>query len=126
MVVSVDIMTVHKKPNIRRNANGSKKHYARRCTYYDKKEGMNYVDDLKIWLSSTDNEYTFEYLKFEEGTPFPEIMHKNPHIAYNVDCLEDHMATADSVIFGPAPFGDNARYAFIIKDDVIIELFQEI
>ncbi len=91
-----------------------------------KKEGMNYVDGLNIWLSSTDNEYTFEYLKFEEGTPFPEIMHKNPHIAYNVDCLEDHIATADSVIFGPAPFGDSARYAFIIKDDVIIELFQEL
>ena len=43
-----------------------------------------------------------EYLKFEEGTPFPEILHHNPHVAYKVDDLEHYIEDADQLIFGPA------------------------
>ena len=31
-----------------------------------------------------------EYLKFEEGTPFPEVLHRCPHVAYKVDSLEKY------------------------------------
>ena len=92
----------------------------------NKKEGMTYNEGMKIWMSNPDDyDFKIEYLKFEEGTPFPEIMHKNPHVAYLVDDLEKYMADADQVIFGPVAASETARLAFVIKDDAIIELYEE-
>ena len=57
----------------------------------NKKEGMTYNEDMKFWVSNVDDyDFKIEYLKFEEGTPFPEILSKQPHVAYRVDDL-DHM-----------------------------------
>lgn len=92
----------------------------------NKKPGMTYNEGMKIWMSNPDDyDYKIEYLKFEEGTPFPEIMHKNPHVAYQVDDAEPYLKDADQVIFGPVESGPGARLAFIIKDDAIIELCEQ-
>ena len=48
----------------------------------NKKEGMTYNEDMKFWVSNVDDyDFKIEYLKFEEGTPFPEILSKQPHVA---------------------------------------------
>jgi hypothetical protein len=92
----------------------------------NRKPGMQYNEDLKIWMSNPeDYDYKIEYLKFEEGTPFPEIMHKNPHVAYMVDDIERYAADADRVIFPITPLGPGVRIAFVIKDDTIIELYEQ-
>ena len=87
---------------------------------------MVYVDAMKIWMSNPeDYDYKIEYLKFEEGTPFPEVMHKNPHVAYQVDNADPYLAEADQVIFGPVTMDDGGRMAFIIKDDTFFELLEK-
>ena len=92
----------------------------------NKKPGMTYNEDMKLWMSNPDDyDYKIEYLKFEEGTPFPEIMHKNPHVAYKVDDAEPYLKAADQVIFGPVALNETTRIAFIIQDDAIIELYEE-
>ena len=92
----------------------------------NKKEGMFYNEGLKAWMSNPDDyDYKIEYLKFEEGTPFPEIMHKNPHVAYKVDDAEPYLKDADRILFGPIDAGDGVRIAFIVKDDAIIELYEK-
>jgi len=92
----------------------------------NKKPGMVYNEAMKFWSSNPDDyDYKIEYLKFEEGTPFPEIMHKNPHVAYKVDDADFYMKDADQVIFGPLSLNETTRIAFIIKDDAIIELYEE-
>ncbi len=89
----------------------------------NKKPGMVYNDGLKIWLSNPeDYDYKIEYLRFEEGTPFPEIMHKNPHVAYEVDDLDKYLSDADRVIFGPLAISEAMTIAFVVKDDTIMEL----
>ena len=91
----------------------------------NKKPGMTYNEGGKLWMSNPDDyDYKIEYLKFEEGTPFPEIMHKNPHVAFQVDDAEPYLADADQIIFGPVTHADGSRMAFIIKDDTIIELLE--
>ncbi len=66
----------------------------------NKKPGMVYNEDMKLWMSNPeDYDYVIEYLKFEEGTPFPEILHHNPHVAYKVDDLEHYIEDADQLIF---------------------------
>lgn len=93
----------------------------------NKKEGMVYVDNVKLWKSEDPDasDFKIEYLKFEEGTPFPEIMHKKPHIAFKVDDLEPYVEEADRLIFGPLVLSDTVRIAFIIQNETIIELFEE-
>ncbi len=91
----------------------------------NKKPNMTYVEEMKLWLNNPDEyDYKIEYLKFEEGGPFPEIMHRNPHVAYKTDDMNPYLEDADEVIFGPVDAGAGARMAFIIKDGVIIELYE--
>ena len=92
----------------------------------EKKPNMTYNEAMKFWVSNVDDyDYKIEYLKFEEGTRFPEILSKQPHVAYKVDNADPYLAEADRVIFGPEALGDNVRLAFIVKDDAIIELYEE-
>ena len=62
----------------------------------------------------------------KEGTRFPEILSKQPHVAYKVDDLEKYIADADSVICGPMAANDKGdRLSFVWKDGAILELYQE-
>lgn len=91
-----------------------------------KKPNMVYNEGMKVWMSNPDDyDYKIEYLKFEEGTPFPEIMHKNPHIAYKVEDAQPYIDDADKVLFGPLDLEPGVRIIFIIKDDTIIELYEQ-
>ena len=92
----------------------------------NKKPGMTYNEGAKFWVSNVDDyDYKIEYLKFEEGTPFPEVLHRCPHVAYKVDDLEHYADQADRVIFGPLELGPGVRLAFVIWDDAIVELYEE-
>ena len=92
----------------------------------DKRPNMTYNEDLKLWIGRPeDYDYKIEYLKFEEGTPFPEEMHRNSHVAYKVDDAEPYLKDADRILFGPVPGGEGVRMAFIVKDGVIIELYEQ-
>jgi hypothetical protein len=92
----------------------------------NKKPGMTYNEGLKLWMSNPeDYDYKIEYLKFEEGTPFPEIMHKNPHVAYKVDDAEHYIKDADQVLVPLTEIGPGTRIAFVIKDDTILELYEQ-
>ena len=92
----------------------------------EKKPNMTYNEAMKFWVSNVDDyDFKIEYLKFEEGTPFPEILSKQPHVAYKVDDLEHYANQADRVIFGPLELGPGVRLAFVIWDDAIVELYEE-
>lgn len=61
----------------------------------NRRPGMIYNEGMKFWCSNPDDyDYKIECLKFEEGTPFPEIKHKNPHVAYKVDEAKPYIAEA--------------------------------
>lgn len=91
----------------------------------NKKPNMVFNEWGGFWVNESVDEYDYkiEYLKFEKGTRFPEILSKQPHVAYSVDNLEHYIEDADQVIFGPEPVGDD-RLAFVIKDDAIFELYE--
>ncbi len=92
----------------------------------NKKPGMVYNEVGKLWATDpAEHALKFEYLKFEEGTPFPEFLHKNPHVAYMVDEAAPVLAEANQVLFGPAPGPDETRMYFIVKDDTLIELLEK-
>ena len=82
-----------------------------------------YVEKMKLYKTEAeDSEFNIEYLRFQDGTPFPEIMHVNPHVAYEVENVEE-AAKGSKVIVEPIDIG-NAIICFIVKDNVIYELYQ--
>lgn len=93
----------------------------------NKKPGMVYNEWGGFWVNPSVDEYDYkiEYLKFEEGTRFPELLSKQPHVAYKVDDMTPYIDCAERVIFGPEALGDNVRLAFVVMDDAIIELYEE-
>ncbi len=46
-------------------------------------------------------------------------------MAYKVDNAHPYLADTNRVIFGPEVLSDTVRLAFIVKDDAIIELYEE-
>ena len=93
----------------------------------NKKPHMVYNEWGHFWVNESVDAYDYkiEYLKLEEGSPFPEILSKQPHVAYKVDNLDPYVKDADRVIFGPEKLGETVRLAFIVKDDAIIELYED-
>ena len=79
-----------------------------------------YVEDMKLYMvDPIHTDLNIEYLRFQDGTIFPEIMHTNPHIAYEVDSIEK--ATKDAeIIVEPIDLGDKI-ICFAIKDNIIFE-----
>ena len=96
-------------------------------THLDVYKRQVYNEGARFWVSSVDDyDYKIEYLKFEEGTPFPEVLHRNPHVAYKVDDLQKYIDDADSVICGPMDANDKGdQLAFVWKDGAILELYQD-
>ncbi len=92
----------------------------------NKKENMTYVEGMKLWMSTPDDyPQKIEYLKFEEGTIFPEILHRMPHVAYKVDDLDKYVGQADWVIVQPMSLGENVRIAFVMVDNTIFEYYED-
>lgn len=92
----------------------------------NKKEGMTYNEGAKLWMSNPDDyDYKIEYLVFEEGTIFPEELHREVHVAYQVDDMQQYLDEADRIIVPPMALSDTVQIAFIRKDGAIIELYCE-
>ncbi|MEG1633071.1 MAG: hypothetical protein RR314_03365 [Oscillospiraceae bacterium] len=93
----------------------------------NKKPGMVFNEWGGFWVNENvdDYDYKIEYLKFEEGTRFPEILSKQFHVAYKVDNMDPYVAQAQCVLYGPDALSETARLAFVVMDDAIIELYEE-
>ncbi len=93
----------------------------------NKKPGMVYNEWGKFWVNESvdEHDYKIEYLKFDEGTRFPEVLSKQWHVAYKVDDMEPYLKEADQVVFGPEAVNDKVRLAFIFKEEAFIELYEE-
>ena len=62
----------------------------------NKKPNMVYNEWGGFWVNGSVDAYDYkiEYLKFEEGTRFPEILSKQPHVAYKVDNMDPYLKEA--------------------------------
>lgn len=84
--------------------------------------GETYAEGLKVWLTDfSQSENKIEFLRFEEGSCLPELIQKVPHIAYEVESLEDALAGA-KVIVEPMVVSDELTIAFIEEEGVAIEI----
>jgi hypothetical protein len=67
--------------------------------------------------------YGIEWMRFEEGSPVPEIIRKVPHLAFEVDDLEVALQGKE-VITPPNSPSDGVLVAMIVHNGAPIELLQ--
>jgi len=84
----------------------------------------DYNEALKLHGSGYfDNPYGIEWHNFDADNTLPEIIKEQPHIAFVVDDI--HQAIANKhVVLEPTSPADGVIVAFILDQDILIELLQ--
>jgi len=81
----------------------------------------NYMEGAKLFVTDPDkSDMHIEWLRFEEGSPLPEILKSEAHIAYKVENVEQAMAGKECLLepFDAAP---GVRVGFILEEGRPIE-----
>ncbi len=88
------------------------------------KEKESYMADAKLYLTEVDDSPNkIEWLRFEEGSPMPELLQKSVHIAYTVPDIKAAMEGKETLLepFSPA---EGLTVAFIVEEGLPIELME--
>jgi len=90
----------------------------------EQKEGAVYNESLSVWLTDfSKSTNKIEFLKFEESSCLPQLIQKQPHIAYSVPDLEEALKDC-KVLFGPTAVNEQLSIAFIEEEGISIELME--
>jgi hypothetical protein len=86
--------------------------------------GEHYLERFKMYVTGFESSpYGIEWMRFEEGSPIPEIIRRVPHLAFEVDDLEEALQGKE-ILTPPNSPSDGVRVAMIIHNDAPIELLQ--
>jgi len=89
-----------------------------------KREGELYLKHLKVHVSGyKDSPYQVEWMRFEPDAPYPELVKTVPHLAFEVDDLEQELE-GKNVIIAPNSPSPGVTVAFIEHDGAPIEFLQ--
>ena len=86
--------------------------------------GERYLKEYKMYVSGFEtSDYGIEWMRFEEDSPISELVQSVPHIAFEVDDLDQALAGKEILgeITNPSP---GIRVAMIIENDAPIELLE--
>lgn len=87
-------------------------------------ENERHLADLKIYVSGFGkNPYGIEWVRYESDAPYPDIVKKIPHIAFEVDSVEDAIR-GKTVIIPPNSPSKGVIVAFIEDNGAPIEFIQ--
>ena len=90
----------------------------------EKMSNMDYNENLKIYTTNIfENPYGIEWMYFDHDNSLPDIIKKNPHVAYVVDNLLEAIKDK-KIIRAPESPIDGVTVAFILEGDNLIELLQ--
>ena len=89
-----------------------------------KHEDETYYENIKVFGTSPDaHPYRVEFLRFEADCPLPEEIQTKCHAAFEVDNL-DEAIKGYKVILEPFEVSDTLKIAFVMDDQALIELMQ--
>ena len=88
------------------------------------KENASYQEEAKLHLTDMQQSPNrIEWLRFEPGSPMPDMLKNVPHIAYTVEDIAAEMEGSD-VLMEPFSPKEGLTVAFIIEEGAPIELMQ--
>ncbi|HXY34197.1 MAG TPA: hypothetical protein VEI07_08220 [Planctomycetaceae bacterium] len=75
-----------------------------------------------MYISGFDSSpFGIEWMRFEPGSPLPELIKTVPHIAFEVDDL-DAALLGHEILYGPTSPSPGVRSAMIIHNGAPVEL----
>jgi hypothetical protein len=89
-----------------------------------KRPGEKYIPHLKMYVSGfPTSPYGIEWMRFEPDSPISELIQKVPHIAFEVDNIDEAIKGLE-VLTEPNSPSDGVRVAMILDDGAPIELIE--
>ena len=85
-------------------------------------DGETHNDELHLFctdVAASPNK--IEFLRFEKGCPFPELVQTMPHIAYEVESMDEELKDA-KLIYGPFIPVPGMTVAFIEEEGIPVKL----
>jgi len=86
--------------------------------------GEEYLPELRMYASGFESSpYGVEWIRFEPGSPLPELVQSAAHVAFEVDDLEAAIAGKEVIIEPNSPSA-GVRVAFIVDNGAPIEFLE--
>jgi len=86
--------------------------------------GETYLEGANLFITDPEaSENRIEWLRFEEGSPLPEVLKTTAHVAFRVDDL-DAALEGQEILMEPFEPMEGVRVAFILEDGAPVELMQ--
>ncbi len=83
-----------------------------------------YLAEFKMHVSGFGTSpFGVEWMRFEPGCPLPELVQKVPHVAFQVENIEEHIQGKEILIAPNSP-SPGVRVAFIVDDGAPIEFIE--
>lgn len=90
----------------------------------DDKNWDGFYEPGKIhYTDFSKDEYGIEWVKFEADSPMPEMMQTVPHLAFQVDNIEEALEGKEILVDTFSP-GEGVRVAFIKHDGAPVEFME--
>lgn len=88
-----------------------------------KMDSMSYAENMKLSITDpSKSPNNIERVYFDFDSPMPKLLQESTHIAYQVDDLDKALKNAN-ILVAPVTLG-NMRLAFIVEEEIPIELIQ--
>jgi hypothetical protein len=88
----------------------------------EKREGEVHLKHLKVYVSGK-SPYHIEWMRYEPDAPYPELVKTLPHVAFEVDDLEQELK-GKKVIIPPNSPSPGVTVAFIEDNGAPVEFLQ--
>ena len=86
--------------------------------------GENYLETAKLFITDySKSPNRIEWLRFESGSEFPELIQTTTHIAYQIEDLEAELK-GKTILIAPFSPKEGLTIAFIEEEGAPIELMQ--
>lgn len=90
----------------------------------ESKPNEKYLEKYKFYVSGFEtSEYGIEWMRFEEGSPVSEIIKNIPHIAFEVDDIDEAVKGKELIGEINSP-SDGVRVAMIIENGAPVEFLE--
>lgn len=89
-----------------------------------KKPGEIHLEDGGLFVTPIDDsEHRIEWLRFEPGSPLPDVLKTTAHVAYEVADLDAALEGRD-ILLEPFEPMEGIRVAFILENGAPVEYMQ--
>jgi len=86
--------------------------------------GERYLLEFGVHVSGYETSpFGIEWMRFEEGSPLPELVKRLPHLAFEVDDLAEALEGRE-VLIAPNSPSPGVLVAFVVDDGAPVELMQ--